>query len=104
MFKKICLCAILIVGFQTAFSHSGGTDRKGGHWDRVTGEYHFHHGHGPHQHPNGKCELKHREYPAPIPYTRTDTDEDDDSDHTWLVWVLGIGAGYLISNNRKSKY
>tara|TARA_B100000212_G_scaffold339883_2_gene319197 strand:- start:4116 stop:4586 length:471 start_codon:yes stop_codon:yes gene_type:complete len=27
---------------QGAFSHSGGTDSKGGHWDRKAGAYHYH--------------------------------------------------------------
>ena len=39
-----------------AYSHSGGTDYKGGHRNHRTGEYHYHHGMGPHQHTkNGTC-------------------------------------------------
>lgn len=34
----------------TVFSHSGGTDSKGGHRNSATGEYHYHHGHSAHQH------------------------------------------------------
>lgn len=32
------------------FAHSGGTDSKGGHTDRSTGEYHYHHGYPAHEH------------------------------------------------------
>ena len=42
-------------------SHSGGTDGKGGHYDRSTGEYHYHHGYSAHQHPFGYCEYEHDE-------------------------------------------
>ena len=34
-----CLCAFL---FGTAYTHSGGLDDKGGHYNRKTGEYHYH--------------------------------------------------------------
>jgi hypothetical protein len=33
-----------------AYAHSGGTDSKGGHYNRSTGEYHYHHGYSAHQH------------------------------------------------------
>ena len=32
------------------YAHSGGTDSKGGHYNRSTGEYHYHHGYSAHQH------------------------------------------------------
>ena len=43
--------------FSSVFSHSGGTDSKGGHNDRVNGGYHYHHGERAHSHQNG-CKYK----------------------------------------------
>ena len=59
------------------FAHSGGTDGKGGHRDRSTGEYHYHHGYSEHYH-----------------YDIDGDDRDDcpiDFDYTSLV---GYGMGY----------
>ncbi len=44
MFYKQTVLHILAVIFiaTCAYSHSGGTDAKGGHYNRKTGEYHFH--------------------------------------------------------------
>lgn len=49
--------ALVIVAAMTvsALAHSGGTDSKGGHYNRSTGEYHYHHGNPAHQHINGEC-------------------------------------------------
>ena len=52
---SIIICISLLFSLTTSFSHSGGTDAKGGHYNRTTGEYHYHHGEGPHQHEDGKC-------------------------------------------------
>lgn len=56
MRKKI-LCMLLIFAFWciTAYAHSGRTDSNGGHFNRVTGEYHYHHGYTAHQHEKGIC-------------------------------------------------
>ena len=50
--SALLLCILFfIVCFATpTAAHSGGTDSKGGHWNRSTGEYHYHHGYGPHDH------------------------------------------------------
>lgn len=45
----IILCPLVAIG------HSGGTDSRGGHYNRGTGEYHYHHGYSAHQHPGGVC-------------------------------------------------
>lgn len=58
MKKIICLFSITIIIFISivnAFAHQGGTDSKGGHYNRDTGEYHYHHGYSAHQHTNGEC-------------------------------------------------
>lgn len=34
----------------SASAHSGGTDSRGGHTNRSTGEYHYHHGYSAHDH------------------------------------------------------
>lgn len=47
----ICLLSFTLL----CFAHSGRTDSSGGHYDRITGEYHYHHGYSAHQHPNGIC-------------------------------------------------
>ena len=53
---KIALCFAMCLMMCTAFSaHPGGTDSKGGHYNRSTGEYHYHHGESAHQHPGGVC-------------------------------------------------
>ena len=38
------LCTCLVFYFQEAYSHSGGTDSSGGHYDRKNGGYHSHRG------------------------------------------------------------
>jgi hypothetical protein len=57
--KKVITISILFVLVAycslTSYAHSGGTDSRGGHYNRKMGGYHYHHGMGPHQHPNGKC-------------------------------------------------
>lgn len=59
MLKKIlALLSVLMIVFSlsvTSLAHSGGTDSKGGHYNRSTGEYHYHHGYSAHQHPGGVC-------------------------------------------------
>ena len=40
------------------FSHSGGTDSRGGHHNKKTGTYHYHHGYSAHQHINGECSFE----------------------------------------------
>ena len=49
------LSVIIALAVVPAYAHSGGTDGKGGHFDRSTGEYHYHHGYPAHNHPNGVC-------------------------------------------------
>lgn len=48
------LCCFLIVLIlclpMYASAHPGGTDGKGGHTNRSTGEYHYHHGYSAHDH------------------------------------------------------
>ena len=46
---------MFMIAVFSAYAHSGGTDSKGGHYNRSTGEYHYHHGYSAHQHPNGVC-------------------------------------------------
>lgn len=59
MRQQLILLLFLICTFlaplSDGFAHSGGTDSKGGHYDRSTGQYHYHHGYEAHQHPNGVC-------------------------------------------------
>lgn len=54
--KQFIISVLLTILLSaSALGHSGGTDSRGGHNDRIHGGYHFHHGLGPHQHPGGVC-------------------------------------------------
>lgn len=57
----LLLILFLIVPSADGFAHGGGTDSKGGHYDRSTGQYHYHHGYSAHQHPNGVCPYERKE-------------------------------------------
>jgi len=46
---------ILLIGCCSTFTHSGGTNAKGGHHDRKNGSYHFHHGMKAHDYPMEFC-------------------------------------------------
>lgn len=55
MKKAILICALLISLLLPSialivYAHPGGTDGRGGHWNRSTGEYHYHHGYSAHAH------------------------------------------------------
>lgn len=52
-FLLATFCILLCV--TVTFAHPGKTDSNGGHYNRVTGEYHYHHGYPAHQHTNGIC-------------------------------------------------
>lgn len=47
-FLFLC-CFLLSISIQ-ASAHPGGTDWRGGHHNRSTGEYHYHHGYSAHDH------------------------------------------------------
>ena len=54
--KKLIVYILLMIALSSiVFAHSGGTDSKGGHYNRSTGEYHYHHGKPAHDHPEGVC-------------------------------------------------
>lgn len=40
--KAIAILAILFLTAVWAYTHSGGLDQNGGHWDRKKGTYHYH--------------------------------------------------------------
>ena len=90
--KTLLISLVLALApFSTVgFAHSGGTDARGGHFNRRTGEYHFHHGMGPHQHPGGVC-----------PYDRTRSNSSTRKSNA--PWYLGIAAlaGVVAWANRK---
>ncbi len=56
--KLIFITLLLLSVATNGFSHSGRTDSRGGHYNRISGGYHYHHGMGPHQHPGGVCPYK----------------------------------------------
>ncbi len=110
MLKIISTMLIMTICCQISLAHGGGTDRAGGHYDRLTGEYHFHHGHGPHQHEFGICLLEN--------YSPTISDESAHKhtsirQHNHFHWApfwnfvfaifigLGIGRVFQFFSNRK---
>jgi hypothetical protein len=46
----LAVLAVILSFAFSSFAHSGGTDYKGGHHDRDTGDYHYHHGYPAHDH------------------------------------------------------
>ncbi len=93
----------LVMMIATAFSlcgHGGGTDSKGGHYNRSTGEYHYHHGNGPHQHPGGQCELSFRSSDNGLSH-------QNDNSLPWgkmlLVGLIGTGVGYTVSKIKSTR-
>jgi len=83
--KKIFLTISIILFSTSIYSHSGGTDSRGGHNDRKNGGYHFHHGMGPHQHTNGICAYE---------------ENTEDSNALWYIAGVGvIGFGLFIYYN-----
>jgi hypothetical protein len=50
---------ILSLLYPMVIAHSGRTDKRGGHYDKSTGEYHYHHGYPAHQHIDGICPYNH---------------------------------------------
>jgi len=79
MYKSLYILIALLFPYFS-YCHSGGTDSKGGHYNRSTGSYHYHHGNGPHKHVDGWCTLK-----GPPSEKKNNT----------LIWVLGV-AGTLV--------
>lgn len=55
MKRLMLLFLIAAISSALAYAHPGGTDSKGGHTNRSTGEYHYHHGYPEHQHTGGVC-------------------------------------------------
>jgi len=101
----LIIAFILSVALLSASAHSGGTDSKGGHYDRSTGKYHYHHGYSAHQHPDGKCPYdfkdvttpqpnRYRSYsrstPTPVPTAPPDSSSSDDNLFSKII--LGVGA------------
>ena len=80
----------ILIFSNILYAHSGRTDSRGGHHDRINGGYHYHHGRGPHQHKNGIC-----------PYDRN---RNNDSNWSYLWYIIGVsGLGYLAYNKVKKK-
>ncbi len=61
MYKKFVFLMIIVItmGFSAKLIfHEGAIDKRGGHFDNKTRQYHYHHGCEAHQHPEGKCEFE----------------------------------------------
>ena len=86
---KFCIVACVLFFLPlsfSAFAHPGGTDYRGGHYDRSTGEYHYHHGHPAHSHPDGVCPY---DSETPDSFFRTDSSPvSTDSETEEKEWFL----------------
>lgn len=91
-----CLVSMLLLVcvVAAAYAHSGGTDSRGGHRNRSTGEYHYHHGYGPHQHPNGVCPYQNRDSRGANRSPQRLTTPARKQPFPWVgAGVLALGAG-----------
>lgn len=53
--KRISFLITILILSSISFAHSGGTDSKGGHHDRIHGGYHYHHGYPAHDICGSNC-------------------------------------------------
>lgn len=83
MRKPILIAVIFLITTSLAFSHGGGLDASGGHWDRKAGTYHYHRA------------------PAPAPVTTysttTTTIQPTYAPTTTIVYVTKTGEKYHYS-------
>ena len=98
MKKRVFLILLLllvvfipILSFPS-FAHSGGTDSKGGHYDRDTGDYHYHHGHPAHDHPGGVC-----------PYEDASPSDSNNSGIVILLLLAAGGVGVFVIYKLKNR-
>ena len=92
----------MIILLQVGYSHSGRTDKKGGHNDNVHGGYHFHHGMSAHHHPNGICELTKKK--KKLEYMENGNNHPEKGQN-WgqfiFIGILGLGVGnYFVNKNK----
>ena len=100
--RKIFILTAMILLLQLGYSHSGRTDKKGGHNDNVHGGYHFHHGMRAHDHPNGICELTKKK--KKLEYVDNGNNHHEKRQN-WgqfiFVGILGLGVGnYFMKKNK----
>ena len=105
MRKLIVFIAALLLCVVTAFAHSGGTDRNGGHYNRTTGEYHYHHGYPEHQHTNGICPYD-RKTTATANAGNVSNASSKDDDGSFPVGLLagagGASAAFWLFGRKKT--
>lgn len=87
--KKILYVIIVLFSFyflfETIYAHPGGTDGDGGHYDKITGEYHYHHGYTAHQHTGGECPYK---FDNAVEHRSSSSSKSEDIN--WLACVLSV--------------
>lgn len=104
--KKVCIIMIVALSvFLTAFAHSGGTDKNGGHYNRSTGEYHYHHGYPEHQHPGGICPYSYKDNTTKretysVEKSKGEEKPDDSGFPTDFLAGAGAGAAALYAINK----
>ena len=110
LFAVLILCLLC---YSVAMAHSGGTDSKGGHYNRSTGEYHYHHGYSAHQHPGGVCPYTSPTKKPSTSYstasTRSASSSHDDFTiddflfHSPYGALSAVGLGYFCRKILKSR-
>lgn len=83
MKKSIAFFALLIFAATALFSHSGGLDSNGGHWDRKSGTYHYH------RSPNYT--------PTTVTPTTTTTIQSNTEKNEIIVYITKTGSKYHVA-------
>lgn len=84
------------------YAHSGGTDSKGGHYNRSTGEYHYHHGYSAHQHRDidgdGKldCPYEFNESSSKLFHASSAQNNPNDGTISFLLLTVSIETVVII--------
>lgn len=109
--RRLVVCLLLLLWLScAAHAHPGGTDSKGGHYNRSTGEYHYHHGYPEHQHTNGICPYDFKDTgtsykkitPTAAPRSSEENGVDCDGTLGYMAAAGGAGAlAYYLGKNRK---
>ncbi|MPL66001.1 hypothetical protein SDC9_11669 [bioreactor metagenome] len=86
MKKSIALFALLVFAATALFSHSGGLDSNGGHWDRKSGTYHYH------RSPSNT--------PTTVAPTTTTTTPSNTQKKEIIVYVTKTGSKYHVAGCR----
>ena len=83
MRKTSLIVFILLAAISMVFSHGGGLDANGGHWDRKAGTYHYH------RSPNNA--------PITVTPTTTTTIQSNTQKNEIIVYITKTGSQYHVA-------